>query len=402
MSRLLEGEVLETAEFAEIKGKAEDITEMEKTIDEELKSIFSEFGGDDNDVVFKIRVSRVMKDQGQEEICFYCIPAELPIFERIKNEYGPGMYKIVVFRNNLKFKNRTLNIAAQLKQPVTKPESGENMAAILATMAEMQQRNFEQMQNLIAMQSRIAQPAPAQQQTSLVELVTALSQLNGIMPKPSENNSMDMLFKGMELMKDFAGDAGGGREKGLYDMLIEAAKTFGGPIVEMAKTTTAALPQPGAQQPGGVAVPPGAVMYTPPGQPGQLENAPPMAVQTEQVKQSEVDQMGMMLTMQVNNLVNQAAAGKDPALYADLIIDNMSEAQIREFLGQPDLKAFLVSINPNVSNYWPWFEKLQSEVMAGLTMPETPADTPIITTDTPEPSADAIEPSATGNTPENT
>jgi len=143
-------------------------------------------------------------------------------------------------------------------------------------------------------------------------------------------------------------------------------------------------------------------MYMPPGQPGQLENAPPMAVQTEQVKQSEADQMGIMLTMQVNNLVNQAAAGKDPALYADLIIDNMSEAQIREFLGRPDLKALLVSINPNVSNYWPWFEKLQSEVMAGLTMPETPADTPIITTDTPEPSTNAIEPNATGDTTENT
>jgi hypothetical protein len=396
MGKLLENDAeIENADYIEIPGTAEDITEMEKTIDEELNSIFSEFGGDDRDVVFKIRVSRVMKDVGQEEICFYCMPQELPIFDRIKNEYGPGMYKITVFKNNLKFRNRSLNIAKPATiSPAPATNNNADLTALFAGMAEMQKQQMEQFQRMMEMNRPAAAPVP---QTSLTELIAAMSGLQGMMPKPAENGNMEMLFKGMEIMKDFAGDSGGGREKGLYDMLIEAAKTFGGPIVEMAKNAAPMLPPGAGPVPPG-ALPAGTVIYSPPGQPGQL-NPPPTTAQPEP---SEAEQMNLILTMQINNLVGKAAAGADPALYADLILDSMNEVQIREFIGQPDLKGFLISVNPQVETLWPWFEKLQSEVLTGLTTEETPADTvDIIETETesetPGTSTDAIKPSPKGD-----
>jgi hypothetical protein len=377
MGNLLENDNNGTAdaEYIEIPGTAEDITEMEKTIDEELNSIFSEFGGDDRDTVFKIRVSRVIKDQGQEEICFYCMPQELPIFDRIKNEYGPGMYKVTVFKNNLKFRNRSLNIAAPIKQPATEAagNSGQDLTTIFTAMAEMQQKNFEQMQSLLARQPAPAAPAPAGNPLQmLIDLAPAIVAIKGLFP--AQTNGVDMMLKGMEMMKDFQPDSGGG-EKNFTDFMITAAKEFGGPLIEMAKTLPA-MPavNPAAAQP-----------------PAQIETQP----------QQENDSM-LMLKMQVNNFVSQAAAGKDPALYADLILDNMTPEQINEFLGQPNLKEFLIGLNPKVSDYWPWFERLQSEVMAGLVPPEdlttnnTGADTADITPIS-EPAPDASDPAASGD-----
>lgn len=394
MSKLLDFDA-ENAETATVvDGEAEDITGLQENIDAQLSEMFEQFGGDENDATFKINIYRVQEGRGELGYCFSCVPAELPILDKIRDDYGAGKYEVRVYEktDKTRLKKRTRLVIETAKEKPDAPPA-QDMSAILTAMAAQQQRSMEQFKELLLLQ-RPAAVAVAPQ-TSLTELITAMTGLQGMMPKPAESGNMEMLFKGMEIMKDFAGDAGGGREKGLYDMLIEAAKTFGGPIVEMAKNAAPMMP-PGAAPalPPGATLPPGAVLYSPPGQPGSPN--PPSAHLDN--PGTEEEQLNLMLTMQVNNLVGKAAAGADPALYADLILDSMNETQIREFIGQPDLKGFLISVNPQVETLWPWFEKLQSEVMAGLTTEETPADTgAIIETETSGTSTNATKPSPKGD-----
>ena len=403
-----------------IDGESEDVTGLQDNIDAQLSEVFEQFGGDEQDATFKINIYRVQEGRGELGYCFSCVPSELPILDKIQSDFGAGKYEMRLYEktDKTRLKKRTKFVIEAAKKKPAAPQQ-QDMSAILAAMAAQQQRSMEQFKELLLMQRPAVAAAP---QTSLTELIAAMTGLQNMMPKPAESNNMDMLFKGMELMKDLAGDSGGGREKGLYDMLIEAAKTFGGPIVEMAKNAAPMLPPGAGPVPPG-ALPPGTVIYSPPGQPGQLENAPPMAVQTEQIQQNEAEQMSLMLTMQINTLVGKAAAGADPAIYADVILDSMSELQIREFIGQPDLKGFLISVNPQVETLWPWFEKLQSEILAELndapnlenegfpatdgqeilTNDETPADTgDIIETETPGLSTDATKPSPKGDATTNT
>jgi len=78
----------------------------------------------------------------------------------------------------------------------------------------------------------------------------------------------------------------------------------------------------------------------------------------------------------------------------------MTEAQIRDFIGRSDLKEFLISINPQVETLWSWFERLQREVLAGLTPDSVEADTPPVDTD--ETTTDATPPTPAGDTPADT
>ena len=82
-----------------------------------------------------------------------------------------------------------------------------------------------------------------------------------------------------------------------------------------------------------------------------------------------------MLKMQLNFLLSHAKADSDVGLYADMIYDNMGPEQIRQFIMRPDLKEFLTAVNPEIAQYWPWFERLKNELVAILTEEETPTHT---------------------------
>ena len=347
-------------EEAVIDGSSEDITELEDSIEAELNNIFSEIGSDKQDVTFKIRVDKVLEGKGETAYCFSCLPSEMPIMDRIRDGFGSGKYQIRVWRTEpgkgaRLVKKPMINILASKKPvPVVQDKSGD-MSAILSAMAESQRMQMEQLKEIMIMNRPQTVAAPPQQ--SLTELVTALAGLQQLSPPPAADNGMTMFLKGVEMMKGFATESNGG-EKGFADVLITAAKEFGGPIMEMSKNLAAMPGQPGRAVPGQPL--PGEVMSGQPGQPGQPI---PPAYTPDTTEDSTL----IMLKMQVKNLVTKAAAGADPALYADLIIDNMAESQIREFLGQPNLKEFLTNLEPGVAQYWPWFETLQREVMAGLT-----------------------------------
>ncbi|HVA16676.1 MAG TPA: hypothetical protein VMV59_03075, partial [Candidatus Dormibacteraeota bacterium] len=74
------------------------------------------------------------------------------------------------------------------------------------------------------------------------------------------------------------------------------------------------------------------------------------------------------LRVQTNALVIQASRGKSPALYAEVLLDNLpdfiSEQEFYERLKSPDAIAQLAQLNGDVAKYAPWFEELRKEILA--------------------------------------
>jgi len=340
-----------------IEGESEDVTNLQENIDAQLSEMFEQFGGDENDAQFKINIYRVQEGRGELGYCFSCVPSELPILDKIRDDYGAGKYEIRVYEktDKTRLKKRTkLVIEKTQKKPVVgipQNNSGE-LKDVISAMMEMQQKQMEQFQQIMVMQRQqsvpVATPSVVNPMEMMTSMVTAMSQLNGLMPK----QEMDQFIKGIELAKEFGSD-NNGAEKGLADVLITAAKEFAPPLLEMSKMAAQNTPRPVQTRP----------VKT------------PVSNSTPPVTEQENDPM-LMLKMQLNMLVNKAAADSDPALYADLILDAMPEEQIREFLGQPNLQEFLTNMNPQVSIYWPWFDALQREVMGALDAPVEPESEP--------------------------
>ena len=109
-------EGIQDAEYKDIIGDFDDITDLQNDLDSQLDAIFEEFGGDENDTEYKIHVKRVLTERGEYEHCFSCLPSELPINDKIKNQYGPGRYMIWIYKNAKIYRRRNLIIAKELEQ----------------------------------------------------------------------------------------------------------------------------------------------------------------------------------------------------------------------------------------------------------------------------------------------
>ena len=105
----------------------------------------------------------------------------------------------------------------------------------------------------------------------------------------------------------------------------------------------------------------------------QAQNQPATNPQPTQAEQNAMQQQFLGY---LNMLVEKAASDADPALYADLILDNMDESMVREFVARPDTLQLLTTYNPKVAQFVPWFKELKSCLVEGLTNQQESADNP--------------------------
>lgn len=370
MTSLLDDKRPINAEFVDIDGTAEDITDAERDADDQLNSIFMEFGGDPNDTSFKIKVMRIIPGRGEFEHCFYCVPSELPIIERIQTEYGPGSYEIRIYKDGKILKRPKLNIAEAKTLPVIVPETkGDNTAVILNAMLESnkaQMLQFEKMMTLSAQNNQmpVVAAAPAINPMELMQSVMAMvATMNGMATKPA--GEMDQFVKMAGIMKEFMPESGGGDygEKNGVDMLLGLAKEFGGPLMEL---TNKVIDQPAALVPVSGQIP-GQVSTTQPVPPNTSATGPKTPPIDATQSSAEQEQQIMFLKMQLSVLCSNAAKGNDQTAYAQMILDQLTDEQINQFLARPDWFEYLVSVNPNVASFKEWFIVLRGLVMEAIT-----------------------------------
>jgi hypothetical protein len=91
-------------------------------------------------------------------------------------------------------------------------------------------------------------------------------------------------------------------------------------------------------------------------------------------KETEVGMRNIMLRQQLGFLVKQAENGKSPDLYAELLLDQLGEAVVLDFVGKDDALETLAGINPGVQGQRIWFEALREAILE-LTRPDPAGDT---------------------------
>jgi len=214
------------------------------------------------------------------------------------------------------------------------------MATVLTIMEQNNARTmqmFSETMRAFAERQNSAPPFdPVAAQASLMQQLVALKGLSE--PKDNSKGAIEMFIQGISLAKDLNPREG---ETNTSDILLKALETFGGPLVEAAGKMKE-LHAPGN---------------------GQAAPGPDGAANADAQREKEMGIRNMMLKQQLGFLVQNAAAGKNPELYAELLLDQLGEKVVLDFVAKPDALEKLVAINPAVEQHKQWFEALRAAIL---------------------------------------
>jgi len=327
-----------------------------------IEGLISEFTGGDN-----ISVNVYRQGEGANNIAFLfkTTPQEMTggdIMERVRDKFGSGDYR-VHFRDQEKIvANRGFSVEAP-KEPDA-PAPGNSNMEMLAIMQSSNDRMMAMFQTTMGAFAEVfkgnQQPQqtfdPIAAQASLMQQLVALKGLAE--PKDQTKSAVDMFVQGITLAKDLSPKDG---ETNSSDILVKALEMFGGPMAEMAKANLGGtVPEISDGQKPGFSTPQN---LAPPQPTGDAQ------ADADAKKEYEMGLQKMVLQQQLNFLLRQAAADKDPELYAELLLDQAGEEKVLAFVGQENALDQLIALNGEVANYRGWFENLRAAILE-LTGPE--------------------------------
>ena len=340
-----------------LEGNFEDISDLQNDIDETLSSIFQEFGGDPDDVIFKVSIKRVVVGKGELEHCFSCVASELPVTDRIKNEYGPGTYEVWIYKNGKIFKRPKLNIAKKIDDPgksMMVHPSHSTADQSLQMILQQQNDRFSAIER--ALQDRNNSVDPMSMLTSSMSVIKDIVSMNSAPPAPpvppvDPMAMMGSMMAAMVQMKEFMSsndsspisevlenvkliqeisDGGSGGETNLMDL----AKSFGPGIMEITNKLA------GTEQT------------------KSENNKAPTEKDSLSIEKEK-------LIRSVDLLVFQAMSDANYENYIDLVIDNFPRAELETYLVLDDPFTEISKLFPNIAPYRGWFTALFNGVKEG-------------------------------------
>jgi len=294
------------------------------------------------------------------------------IMERCRDNYGTGDFRVHIRKGSRLVKNAPFSVEAK-KEPdpaSVQANSGMDITAVMAMMQENNNRTmqmFSETMKAVAGQNNNAPVFdPVAAQASLMQQLAALKQMSE--PKDDSKSAVTMLIQGIELASKLAPKDG---ETNSTDVLLEGIKQFAPAIASMANMPRAPAPGTGAQI------------------------GPPLDAQAaaDAEREKNMGIRNMVLRQQLGFLVKQAESGKNPDLYAELLLDQLGEVVVLDFIAKPDALDQLGTINPGVMGQRVWFEQLRAAILE-LTGPdpagETEVEGELIPASQPEAADDAI------------
>lgn len=329
-----------------------DETKLQEDIDAEEARITSEFDADNKDVKWLIKVYRVLEKEGRMNWLFNCLPSELPIIDKLRDNYGSGLYRARVYRNGKLYRALDYAIEAPKFPEPPKQDTNKDIAAIINAMMQAQERQFNKLQEILL--SRASAPAPTfdpvQMLASMTQIMLQMRQL--VEPK-NDNSQIEMLLKGIEIAKDVVG---GNNETSFLDLARDLIKS---PLLAKAVEATAHPP-------------------IPPSVPSHVQAVPkpsvnPVSTNSVNPATPKESKESVMIKYYVGMLIDRAQRGSDPALYADFILDNVPEEIIRQYLARENLIEEIQKIDPRAAQHKEWLIALRDYLIEGLT-DEEPID----------------------------
>ena len=281
--------------------------------------------------------------------------------ELIKGRFGGGEFIIKAYDENSRIRlNQRLAIEGepiievspkntQVALSTPYPPQAFDMSSFMAAMAE----NNRQMLSGLA---QLVSPQQSHSRTDMLNEMLTMKELFSQGHAPQSADPVSMLLKGLELAQTLVPKVGG--ETSGMDVLLESIKSF-------APAITTVISQGNAQQ-----------ARRPLQAPLKAASAQPALNAPENIIPTTEGDTDMMFKYYVGLLVNFAAQGKDPQLYADMIADNLPEDKLLEIAKNPNIIEDLAKIHPGVLEHRAWFDAVVSEIkiILDLTKPGTSAN----------------------------
>lgn len=343
---------------------------LEADQDRALDDIISEFEKSPDDIVYKASVNKIpdgYKKGGKEQWCFDVDSAEITgMKSRLRDEYGPGIYRVRIYKNSKIIRCFDYNIAKpafQYKQPETPNENPalNALADQLRALSETQARLIE----------RIA--GTPQQQLDPMDQMERMSRifanLNGGHNNNGNNNhgmsakdTIDLFTRGMELAHEM--NASGGEDNWL-SVFKELIKNV--PVGELLSNLSQQRQPPQLAGPGPQRLVRGPIPPRNPQQPPVMPVQPPPVIPPANERITPASH-GAALEQNMRYLIEKAARDADPGLYAEWLLDNSDPALIQQMANDPNLLNQLAVVFPrlNAPNIRAWFNELIGFVREGL------------------------------------
>lgn len=318
-------------------------------------------GGDD---VVRYRVDKLPSKPGDREaFCLNYSRTDLSL-DAIRESFGGGTYKITVYNARSQYMGQKRVTIAELPRsshPAALAGPSADLAAVLVAAKGdnsglmMIMEVFKQQSAMIA--ALLSKPAPVvPPPPSIMEMIAVMREMNRDQPKSSEESAVSMLLKGIELGKEFTG--GGESMLGIAGKGLDMLR----PLIERDATA-----------PRGAA--PAQRQALPASTAGAAAQPAPAAPTTE--NDAMLKQLSW-LRDQTRALCHQAARGRSPDLYAEVLIDNLPDfitpADLLARVRDPASVQQLAQLNADVLKYQPWFEEFRKAVVGFLTdEPPAPA-----------------------------
>ncbi len=327
-----EEEPQQDAEYIEVIDGEED---EDQQLDA-LEGMISEFQGAADAVVNVYR-----QGEGKNmSFLFRTNPGEMSggeIMEKCRDRFGTGDYRVHIRKGPRLVANKPFSVEAEKDDEIEPAKNGGlDTMAFITMMQESNKQTMtmftEAMRAFASNQSNAPVFDPVAAQASLMSQLASLKQMSE--PKDQSKDAVAMLIQGLTLAKELGPKDG---ETNSSDILLEGIKQFAPALTNAAQQMQGrnpALPAPGDPQ-----------------------------ANADADREREMGLRQVMMRQQLGFLVQNAAANKNAELYAELLLDQLGEKVVLDFVAQPDALDKLIAINPDVGNYRPWFEALRGFIL---------------------------------------
>lgn len=339
------------------------VIDMEMTPEDQLAAdeqkiqdeIYSEFLADDKSE-WIVTVNKVNPQTKKQQTCFKMSPGELPgLFERLRDEFGPGEYRAYVSKNGKVTRNLGYDIAAPIKK------TDAQMPSQIGEIANLIARQNEQLANIM----RGTPAAPVDPMAMFTGMMGAIASMKEVFAAPQPANAGSSIKDFMEMLafaKEIVADGGGGG-RSAFDLAAEFLRSpIAGELAEQFKAQRSAPQSPVISPSRAMEIPALKGPITSTAQ-SPVISASPMPEILAEFDQATLAQM----KQQVDFWVSRAARDCDPGLYADLLLDTLPTDFAANFIGRPDLIDGLAFLNPAVTQYLAWFGEFRAAVLNILT-----------------------------------
>lgn len=357
-------------------GEFEEIEDENNAIDD-LPRVLASLNVEGDDAI----VMKVYKNsKGKRHWLFDALPDDAEtIQERLRDDYKGGDFEVWIRRGSRIAKRLALSIEPPPFKPTdpVKPESNDMALVIMQGMNGLGQA-ISELGKLIVDNRQEHRQTPMEMQSQMMAMMLQMKEFLG--PSTPANNGDDLkkFLEGINFAKDMALGENPQNDPSPGQVMMTLAEKLA-PTLEAAfnnkPTSLNGIPQrpilPAGQRP---MVKPKIMQPTP----GVVPHPKP-APQPQKENQDVNFMLKMAIKNQLNQLVQFAAADRDPEIYANVVLDAVPEAyapKFAEFILKPNAVEEMASLSPAVNQHREWFNELHQIIVEMLTMTDDDAINP--------------------------